>query len=192
MPAEAAAAMSATGEGSLPSFPSNEPVGPEPARRLAITIIAEAGDWTGFGDVEEAVARAGAAVAADPHVPIAAGSEANVVLASDALVRGLNGRYRGKDAPTNVLSFPFQMPPGSDPHCATLLGDVVLACETVAREAAEQAIAPGHHLQHLVVHGLLHLLGYDHQDDTEAEAMERMETEILGRIGIADPHAALA
>lgn len=184
--------MCATGEGSLASSASDESVDPDPARRLAITIIAEDGDWTAFGAVEEFVARAGRAVAADPRQAIAPGSEANVVLASDALVRRLNSRYRGKDAPTNVLSFPFQVPPGADPHSHTLLGDVVLACETVAREAAERAIAPGHHLQHLVVHGLLHLLGHDHQDDAEAEAMERLETEILARIGIADPYAALA
>ena len=184
--------MCATGEGSQSSFPSDESVDPDPARRLAITIVAEDGDWSAFGAVEEAVARAGRAVAADPRLAIPSGGEASVVLASDALMRGLNGRYRGKDAPTNVLSFPFQMPPGARAHGGAQLGDVVLAAETVAREAAERAIAPCHHLQHLVVHGLLHLLGYDHQDDAEAEAMERLETEILGRIGIPDPHAALA
>jgi probable rRNA maturation factor len=72
------------------------------------------------------------------------------------------------------------------------LGDVVLAAETIRREAAEQAIAPGHHLQHLVVHGLLHLLGYDHQTDVEAEEMEGLESEILASIGVADPYAAPA
>jgi probable rRNA maturation factor len=116
-----------------------------------------------------------------------------VVLASDAVVRRLNRTYRGKDRATNVLSFPFQRPPGAGPmEDGAYLGDVVLAAETVAGEAAERGIEPGHHLQHLVIHGLLHLLGRDHQTDAEAEAMERLEAEILGMIGIADPYAAEA
>jgi probable rRNA maturation factor len=183
--------MRATGPGALSSIPSDDAVDPDPTRRLAITIIAEDGDWSGFG-VEEAIMRASRALAAHPRLAIGPGSVANVVLASDALLRKLNGAYRGKDAATNVLSFPFQKPPGADLDVCTELGDVVLAAETVAREADERGIAPDHHLQHLVVHGLLHLLGYDHQDDAEAEAMERLETEVLAHLGIADPHAALA
>ena len=105
------------------------------------------------------------------------------------MVRGLNATYRGKDAPTNVLSFPFQTPPGGVPEDAPYLGDVMLAAETIGREAAEGGIAPTAHLQHLVVHGLLHLLGFDHTTDVEAEQMERIEVEILATLGIADPYA---
>jgi probable rRNA maturation factor len=109
------------------------------------------------------------------------------VLADDASLRALNRSYRGKDAATNVLSFPFQPAPGG---CAVRhLGDVVLAAETVRKEAAEQGIPPAHHLQHLVVHGLLHLLGFDHDTDARAEAMERLEAQILVTLGIADPYA---
>ena len=90
------------------------------------------------------------------------------MLGSDALVRRLNRTYRGKDAATNVLSFPFQRPPGAAPEDGAYLGDVVLAAETVQREAAERGIERKHHLQHLVVHGLLHLLGYDHDTDSRS------------------------
>ena len=112
-----------------------------------------------------------------------------MVLGSDAMLRGLNRTYRGKDAPTNVLSFPFTPRGAADTADGRYLGDVVLAAETVLREAAERGTAPAHHLQHLVVHGLLHLLGYDHETDTEAAEMERLETEILASLGIADPYA---
>jgi probable rRNA maturation factor len=104
-------------------------------------------------------------------------------------VRRLNRTYRGKDAPTNVLSFPSR---GPAPDDGAYLGDVVLAAETVRQEAVELGIEPGHHLQHLVVHGLLHLLGHDHQADAAAEEMERLEVEILATIGVADPYAAAA
>ena len=95
-----------------------------------------------------------------------------MVLGDDALVRTLNRTYRGKDKPTNVLSFPFQVP-SRRPAQNDILGDVVLAVETVAREAAQRGIQPLHHLQHLVVHGLLHLLGFEHETDAEAEDMEQ-------------------
>src|SRR5262249_33302444 len=116
-------------------------------------------------------------------------SEASVALASDAAVRRLNRDYRDKDAATNVLSFPYRPPPGAAQEDGAYLGDIVLAAETVRREAAERGLEPLHHLQHLVVHGVLHLLDYDHQHDSEAELMERLETEILASIGIADPYA---
>jgi probable rRNA maturation factor len=164
---------------------------PEPDSRLRLTatVVEEEGDWSGFGRVEQAVEAAAGALTRHPAGKAARGREASIVLAGDELVRGLNRSYRAKDAPTNVLSFPHQAPPGT-PDAGKYLGDVVLAAETVRREAAECAIEPSHHLQHLVVHGLLHLLGYDHQTDSQAEAMERAETEILASLGIADPHAA--
>jgi probable rRNA maturation factor len=174
------------------ALPADISAEPEPPLRLSITVLEEDGDWSGFGPSEQTVCQAAAALAGNSQIPIDQGSEASIVLASDALVRRLNRTYRGKDAATNVLSFPFQRPPGAGPEAGSYLGDVVLAAETIQLEATERAIEPAHHLQHLVVHGLLHLLGWDHQTDTEAEAMERLEADILATIGVADPHAASA
>ena len=112
-----------------------------------------------------------------------------IVLIDDAEQRRLNRDYRGKDSPTNVLSFglaaPGETPP---PGAPLLLGDVVLAYETVAREALEQKKPLADHLQHLVVHGVLHLLGYDHENDTEAAIMEAREGAILRGLGVPDPY----
>jgi probable rRNA maturation factor len=180
------------------------PEEPEPPGWLAVTILEEAGDWAAIASREEAVVRAAAALARHPACAAARGAEACVVLADDAVVRSLNREYRGRDAATNVLSFPFQMPALSEPadkddteaEAAGAsaeprhLGDVLLAAETVCREADAQGILPVHHLQHLVVHGLLHLLGLDHDTDPRAEAMERLEVEILATLGVPDPYAA--
>jgi probable rRNA maturation factor len=103
-----------------------------------------------------------------------------VALANDAVVRKLNARDRRKDTPTNVLSYPSGE--------GGFLGDVVLARQTVWREARQQKKTPKAHVSHLVVHGTLHLLGYDHEDDSEAERMEGLERRILARLGIADPY----
>ncbi|WP_028116358.1 rRNA maturation RNase YbeY [Ferrimonas senticii] len=97
----------------------------------------------------------------------------------------LNRDYRGKDKPTNVLSFPFEAPPGIE---LPLLGDLVICAEVVAREAAEQHKALHDHWAHMVIHGCLHLLGYDHIDDAEAEEMEQLERDLLAKIAIADPY----
>lgn len=99
--------------------------------------------------------------------------------------RELNRDYRGKDQPTNVLSFPFENPPGM---ALPLLGDLVLCHPVVAREATEQDKPLHDHYAHMVVHGTLHLLGHDHLEDDEAEAMESLEREILAELGIADPY----
>jgi probable rRNA maturation factor len=158
----------------------------EPPERLFLAVLEEAGDWSAFPLREEAVLQVGAALARHPRCARALGAEACVVLGDDRLLRSLNRSYRGKDAPTNVLSFPFQPVPGGGE--SRNLGDVVLAAETVLSEAAEQGIPAVHHLQHLVVHGLLHLLGFDHDTDAGAEAMERLEAQILTTLGIADPY----
>jgi probable rRNA maturation factor len=100
--------------------------------------------------------------------------------------RELNRDYRGKDAPTNVLSFPFEVPPGIP---VTLLGDLVICAEVVAQEAKEQHKALQDHWAHMVVHGTLHLLGFDHINDDEAEEMEALERALLARLDIADPYA---
>ena len=107
-----------------------------------------------------------------------------VLLADDDAVAELNERFRQKTGPTNVLSFPAAANP--EGH----LGDIALAYGVCAREAAEQGKTLSQHLSHLVVHGVLHLLGYDHQDDGEAEAMEALERAVLESLGVPDPYAA--
>jgi probable rRNA maturation factor len=108
-----------------------------------------------------------------------------VFLTDDETVRDLNERFRGKDAPTNVLSFPS---PPENPEGQ--VGDIALAFGVCQREAAQQGKPLGAHLQHLVVHGVLHLVGYDHETDEEAEKMEGLERIILAGLGVADPYAA--
>lgn len=107
-----------------------------------------------------------------------------LLLTDDAAVQALNARFRDKDKPTNVLSFPA--PHNPERH----LGDVALAYGVCVREAAEQGKPLAHHLQHLVAHGVLHLLGYDHMSDDEAEAMEGLERVVLAGLGIPDPYQA--
>jgi len=99
--------------------------------------------------------------------------------------QALNRDYRGKDYPTNVLSFPAELPPGV---ALPLIGDLAICAPVVAREAAEQGKKPTQHWAHMTVHGVLHLLGYDHLEDAEAERMESLETRILASLGIADPY----
>jgi probable rRNA maturation factor len=116
--------------------------------------------------------------------------ELSLVFADDATVKALNAEWRGKDKATNVLSFPaLSMEPG-DP-LPPLLGDVILAFETTARESTEEGKPMDHHVSHLVLHGLLHLLGYDHESDAEAEEMEGLERRILAKLAIPDPYAVI-
>lgn len=115
------------------------------------------------------------------------GAELSVVLTDDASIRELNREWRGKDKPTNVLSFP-----GGDeeePPFGPLLGDIVIARETLEREADVEKKSFDAHLTHLFIHGLLHLFGYDHQIEEEAQEMEDAERRILARLGISDPYA---
>lgn len=114
-----------------------------------------------------------------------ADSELSVRLVDAEESQALNRDYRGKDRPTNVLSFPFENPPGVS---LPLLGDLVICHPVVVAEAAEQDKSLHDHYAHMVVHGTLHLLGYDHLEDDEAEAMEALEREILAELGIADPY----
>jgi probable rRNA maturation factor len=106
-----------------------------------------------------------------------------ILLADDETVRDLNARFRGKDAATNVLSFPAAA--NAEKH----LGDIVLAFGVCALEAREQARPLADHMSHLVIHGVLHLLGYDHADDDQAEQMEAVERDLLAGLGVADPYA---
>lgn len=164
---------------------------PEPSSSgVTIDIVEEAGDWSAFAGVSTLIQSAADALSRHPEARGLEGHGATIVLSDDASVAALNKTYRGQDKPTNVLSFPFEAPSGTgDADVERYLGDIVFACETVAREAAEMAIPPAHHLQHLVVHGLLHLLGFDHIEDAEAPHMEAIETEVLKGLGIADPYA---
>ena len=114
----------------------------------------------------------------------AVGEGVSLLLTDDSSARDLNRRFRGQDRPTNVLSFPAPQNP------ERFLGDVALAYGVCAREADEQGKPLAHHLQHLVAHGVLHLLGYDHVSDAQAEAMEGLERAILAGLGIPDPYAA--
>lgn len=150
-------------------------------------------DWTAL-----ATGAARAAIAETPHGPMLDGPacyELSVKLSDDAEVQRLNAAYRGKDKPTNVLSFPMLQPDFMEATALAddgeiLLGDVILAHETCAREAEEKGVSLADHATHLIVHGVLHLLGYDHVDDEqEAKAMERMETHALASLGLADPYS---
>lgn len=116
--------------------------------------------------------------------------ELSIVLSDDAGVRELNRQYRGRDKATNVLSFAMNEGAAGDPAAGPLLGDILIAHETLEAEAREQGIPPENHLSHLVVHGVLHLLGYDHElSDGDAERMEEREVAILQQLGVADPYA---
>jgi probable rRNA maturation factor len=115
----------------------------------------------------------------------------DIMLADDAKQRHLNRTYRGKDTPTNVLAFPQGAPGSPRSDQPVLLGDVVLAFETVRREAAEQDKPIANHLRHLVVHGVLHLLGFDHENAAEAAAMEAREIKILAELGVPDPYRGI-
>jgi probable rRNA maturation factor len=156
---------------------------------LTIDIVTESGDWSFFEPVEANIREAARALASHSAMPGRDRLMACVALSDDATVQKLNASYRGKDKPTNVLSFPAADEPQPSEQGPISLGDVVLAAETVVSEARELSIPPRHHLQHLVVHGLLHLLGFDHENDDDAEEMEDLEVEILASLGIANPYA---
>ena len=138
--------------------------------------VEEAAWFDRLPDIERLLEDAAAAVEAD--------GAADILLTTDEAVRRLNARFLGKDKPTNVLSFP------APPNPFGQLGDVALALGVCEREAREQGKPLADHVRHLLVHGLLHLLGYDHQVDAEAEAMESLERSVLARLGVPDPYDA--
>ncbi len=148
---------------------------------LAVDIVEDDGDWSELAEAEAIIVEAAEAVAAEERG--ARGGSVTIALSSDANVALLNERFRGKAKATNVLSFP----PGAGAEDGSL-GDIVMARETVAREAAEQGVPLAHHVQHLVVHGILHLLGYDHLTPADAERMEALEIKILSELGVANPY----
>ena len=153
-------------------------------------VIVAAECWQDQPDAEAVIQRAidAAAQLSDADV---GDTEIAVMLTDDAGIRTLNNNWRGIDKPTNVLSFPALQPTGpvgeDDPP--RMLGDIAIAFETMRREADEAQKPFEHHLSHLTVHGFLHLIGYDHETDDDAEDMEALETEILAQLGIPDPYA---
>ena len=168
----------------------------DPDGPSTISVAVGASAWrTHLADPEEICRRAAkAALARLPMPSWLARAEVSVLLADDATVRRLNAAWRGQDRATNVLSFPTfdripEAAPGHPTEGPVPLGDVVLALETVRAEAEAAGKPLADHASHLVVHGCLHLLGYDHQDSADAALMESLERAALGRLGLADPYA---
>ena len=153
-------------------------------------ILVTAECWQRETDVETTIHRAIEAAAAmvDDET---ADAELAIMLTDDNGIRALNKNWRGIDKPTNVLSFPALQPSGprNDDDAPRTLGDIAIAYETTRAEADAEMKSFDHHLSHLAVHGFLHLIGYDHEKDGEAEIMEELERRILAQLGIADPYA---
>ena len=172
---------------SCPGGTDSEPPQPRPAGQISVDIIENGGDWTAIPDTVAAIRDAAAAAARFPESGLL-GVEAAVALSDDAAVTKLNASYRGKPSPTNVLSFPGHGAPSANAE-PDFVGDIILAAETVMREAEQLGIPPRHHLQHLVIHALLHLSGFDHDSEASALRMEELETRILATLAIPDPYS---
>lgn len=155
---------------------------------LEVEVVERAGGWTALGPLAGKIREAALATSSAARADGADCTGSVVIALSDAAeVRSLNAAYRGKDSPTNVLSFPVAASlRSSDP--SRPLGDVILSFETVVAEARERGVSAVDHLQHLVVHGLLHLAGYDHEADAEAARMERLESRVMLSLGVSDPY----
>lgn len=155
---------------------------------IAIDITVESPGWPPEAELRALAERAAGALLAELALTPPTGCELSLLFTDDAHMQVLNRDWRGKDRATNVLSFPA-FPATPDAPLPPMLGDIVLARETVAREAHDEGKPFGDHLSHLLVHGLLHLLGHDHEQDGEAEIMEALEVQILSRLAIPDPYA---
>ena len=156
----------------------------------ATEVLVTADCWRTEPDAEAVIHRAIEAAAEIAEADVGE-AELAVMLTNDSGIRTLNNNWRGIDKPTNVLSFPALQPTGAGgpDDAPRMLGDIAIAYETTHREAYEDRKPFGHHLSHLAVHGFLHLIGYDHENDDDAEEMENLEREILARLGIPDPYA---
>jgi probable rRNA maturation factor len=149
---------------------------------LAVDILLDCPLWKAERGIETMLRRA---VAAAASMVSTVGGELAIVLTDDAAMRALNREWRGQDQPTNVIAFPAKASPASAPH---MLGDIVIAYQTMTREAQSEGKPLMHHLVHLAVHGFLHLAGYDHQTEEETETMEELEVAILARLDIPNPY----
>jgi probable rRNA maturation factor len=155
----------------------------------ATEILVVADCWRAEADVEAIIHRA-IQTAAEMVDADTGDAELAIMLTDDAGIRTLNANWRGIDKPTNVLSFPALQPAAGAPDDAPrMLGDIAIAYETTRKEADDEQKPFDHHLSHLAVHGFLHLIGYDHEKNDDAEAMESLEQEILAQLGIPDPYA---
>jgi probable rRNA maturation factor len=157
---------------------------------ITVDVLSESPLWEAEPGAEAVVRRAVSQAAAAAGPAVTAPAEVAVLLCDDAMIAALNAQWRGREEPTNVLSFPAAPAAGTSGSESGVvhLGDIAIACETVIREAREQGRTVSQHLAHMAVHGFLHLLGYDHQTDDEAERMEGLEREILAGLGISDPY----
>jgi probable rRNA maturation factor len=153
-------------------------------------VLVVADCWQAEPDAEAVIHRAIAAAAEIANADFGE-AELAVMLTDDAGIRTLNSNWRGIDKPTNVLSFPALPPAGArgPDDAPRMLGDIAIAYQTMRREADDEQKPFDHHLSHLAVHGFLHLIGYDHENDADAHAMETLETETLAQLGIPDPYA---
>jgi probable rRNA maturation factor len=161
-----------------------------------IEVIIRSARWRRRPSAKTVVKKAISAAAKAASTP---GAELAIVLTDDSTIHALNRQWRGTDAPTNVLSFPARLLPlrparegrggGRRRAASPYIGDIVIAYQTTAREADAEDKPFNHHLAHLAVHGFLHLLGYDHDSDREADKMERLERFILARLSVPDPYA---
>ena len=159
------------------------------ASPLEIEIVRHSELWDSIEVSGDALSRAALAAFAASSAAPDAPCEVTLVLTDDDEMRELNRTWRGKDSSTNVLSFPVGEPVGKAHGEPSPLGDIVLAGEAVIEEAKVKGIPAADHAAHLVVHGMLHLLGFDHERDADAERMEALETKVLAGLGIADPYA---
>jgi probable rRNA maturation factor len=159
-----------------------------------VEVVVEDPRWSEAGVeavAERAAAAALTAAGRDPEL-----HEIGLLACDDARIAALNAEFRGKPTPTNVLSWPAfagqppEEPPGLPGEGPLFLGDLALAYDTCLREAEAAGVPLADHVAHLVVHGVLHLLGHDHGDDAEAEAMEDLESKVLARLGVANPYSA--
>jgi probable rRNA maturation factor len=153
-----------------------------------VLVVAEC--WQAEADAEAVIHRA-IATAAEIADADHGEAELAVMLTDDEGIRTLNNNWRGIDKPTNVLSFPALQPAGprGPDDAPRMLGDIAIAYQTTRKEADDEQKPFEHHLSHLAVHGYLHLIGYDHENDADAEIMEGLETEILAQLGIPDPYS---
>ena len=148
---------------------------------VSIDIAVDHKPWAALADLDALAQRAVDAAVATSDAEIPDGTEVSIVLCDDVFIQNLNKTWRGKDRPTNVLSFPTD-------EASLMLGDIVVAYETSAREAEEEEQTLDDYLSHLIVHGFFHLLGYDHETDEEADTMEALESRALKLLGIASPY----
>ena len=171
--------------------PRKQNSGPMAPFALPISEVLVVADcWQAEPDAETVIHRAIATAAEMVDADIGE-TELAIMLTDDAGIRTLNSNWRGIDKPTNVLSFPALQPSGprGPDDAPRMLGDIAIAYETTRREADDEQKPFDHHLSHLAIHGFLHLVGYDHEKDDDAEAMETLEREILSQLGIPDPYA---